>query len=184
MAPEHLTVTTPTTRPNPALQKHWHDHLTLDLILTILRRTILHPWVAWMAVLSLRAQATPYTDGAFIIATSYAGVLTILAAAQVVNHRVAYGLPRSVEWRDEVVVVTGGASGLGLLIARIYGLRGVNVAVLDVKEVTRVDGWEEVSGVEYYQCDIGNRREVEATAKRIEKDVCGFSGLYKLYMYN
>lgn len=76
-------------------------------------------------------------------------------------------------------MITGGASGLGLLIARIYGLRGVSVAVLDVKEVAEVDGWDEISGVEYYQCDIGNRKEVEKTARRIEKDVCvSFFGFY------
>ena len=69
-------------------------------------------------------------------------------------------------------MITGGASGLGLLIARIYGLRGVSVAVLDVKELSEVIGWEECSGVEYYQCDIGNRKELVATARRIEKDVC------------
>lgn len=68
--------------------------------------------------------------------------------------------------------MTGGASGLGLLIARIYGLRGVAVAVLDVKDVAELEGWEEGSGVEYYQCDIGSRKEVEVAMRRIKKDVC------------
>lgn len=81
--------------------------------------------------------------------------------------------------------MTGGASGLGLLIARIYGLRGVAVAVLDVRDVAEVEGWEEGSGVEYYQCDIGSRREVEVAMGRIKKDVCfstfiGF--LWKIYI--
>jgi len=69
--------------------------------------------------------------------------------------------------------VTGGASGLGLLIARIYGLRGVSVAVLDVKEVAEIEGWsDEVAGVEYYRCDIGSRREVEWALGRVKKEVC------------
>lgn len=123
-------------------------------------------------MLSLRAQVTPYTDRAFIFATGYAVFLTLLAMAKTVNRRIAYGLPRTVDLSEEVVVITGGASGLGLLIARVYGLRGVSVAVLDVKEVADVEGWDESSGVEYYQCDIGNRKEVEGTARRIEKDVC------------
>lgn len=99
------------------------------------------------------------------------------------NQRIAYGAPRTVELGDEVVVITGGASGLGLLIAQIYGLRGVSVAVLDVKDVAEVEGWEESSGVEYYQCDIGDRREVESTKRRIEKDVCVLF-LSRLFAYS
>lgn len=176
--PKQLFVTTPTRQQQTPQPKTWQDHLTLDLLLKILNRTILHPWVAWILVLCLRAQVTPYTDRAFILATGYAILLTLLAVAKAVNQRIAYGLPRTVNLSEEVVVITGGASGLGLLIARVYGLRGVSVAVLDVKEVAEVDEWDEISGVEYYQCDIGNRKEVERTARRIEKDVCLFLPIF------
>lgn len=191
--PQPRLVTTTSSKPQPQRpntttnknQKKWHHTITLDLLLTVLNRTLLHPWFAWTAVLSLRAQATPYTDRSFILATAYAALLTLFAIARAVNHRVAHGLPRPVDLSEEVVVVTGGASGLGLLVARIYGLRGVAVAVLDVRDVAEVEGWEEGSGVEYYQCDIGSRREVEVAMGRIKKDVCfstfiGF--LWKIYI--
>ncbi|KAL2008112.1 hypothetical protein VTN00DRAFT_8094 [Thermoascus crustaceus] len=161
--------TTKTTSSVP--EKKWYEHLTLDLFLAVLHRTFLHPWVAWIVVLSLRAQVTPYTDPAFIIATAYATLLTLYYAAGIVNQRIAYGLPRQVDLGEEVVVITGGASGLGLLIAQIYGMRGFNVALLDIKEVGEIEGWDELSGVEYYRCDVGNQKEVEATARRIEKDL-------------
>jgi len=90
------------------------------------------------------------------------------------NERIAYGMPREVDLSREVIVVTGGGSGLGQLIAQIYGMRGVSVAVLDVKEVGEVEGWDKLSGVEYYQCDVGDRKAVELTAKRIENDVGGY----------
>lgn len=177
--PQPRLVTTTSSKPQPQCpnntnknQKKWHHTITLDLLLTVLNRTLLHPWFAWTAVLSLRAQATPYTDRSFILATAYAALLTLFAIARAVNHCVAHGLPRPVDLNEEVVVVTGGASGLGLLIARIYGLRGVAVAVLDVKDVAELEGWEEGSGVEYYQCDIGSRKEVEVAMRRIKKDVC------------
>ncbi|RMJ24746.1 short-chain dehydrogenase reductase [Aspergillus sp. HF37] len=175
MPPKRLIITSPNPRSQSTddQSKRRPSSLTLDLLLTILSRTILHPWVAWVGVLSLRAQATPYTDRAFILATSYAVLLSIIALARMVNQRVAYGTPRTVDLGEEVVVVTGGASGLGLLIARIYGLRGVRVAVLDVREVAEVQEgwWEECAGVEYYQCDIGDRSAVEATARKIEKEL-------------
>ncbi|EYE99381.1 putative short-chain dehydrogenase/reductase family protein [Aspergillus ruber CBS 135680] len=170
--------TSPTSNPAssppkpPSRGKKWHHHITIDLFLSVLNRTLLHPWFAWMTVLSLRAQATPYTDLSFILTSTYASLLTILALARAVNHRIAYGLSRPVNLSEEVVVVTGGASGLGLLVARIYGLRGVSVAVFDVKEVAEIEGWsDEVAGVEYYRCDIGNRREVEWALGRVKKEL-------------
>jgi NAD(P)-dependent dehydrogenase (short-subunit alcohol dehydrogenase family) len=141
----------------------------MDLLLSVLRRTVFHPWPAWILVLSLRAQVTPTTDLAFIIATGYAIFLTLIAIAKVFNARIAYGLPRTVELSDEVVVITGGASGLGLLMARIYAMRGVSVAVLDLKSEKDVEVGE---GVEYYVCDVGRREVLEGVLRRIEVEVC------------
>ncbi|KAE8162045.1 hypothetical protein BDV40DRAFT_172013 [Aspergillus tamarii] len=155
-------ITTPTQTPE------WYSALTLDLVLSVLRRTILHPWPAWILVLCLRAQVTPTTDLAFILATGYAVSLTVVAMAGVVNARVAYGLPRTVELSEEVVVITGGASGLGLLIAEIYAMRGVGVAVLDLKDEREVEICE---GVEYYTCDVGRREVLEGVLKRIEGEL-------------
>ena len=64
------------------------------------------------------------------------------------------------------MVVTGGSSGLGRLIAEVYGMRGVAVAVLDVERPK-----DEMQGVEFYQCDVGNRTQVEEVAARIRNDV-------------
>lgn len=89
-----------------------------------------------------------------------------------ISDRIAFGVPRQVDLSEEVIVITGGASGLGRLVAQIYGLRGASVAVLDIAEEKDVKGWEDVGGVEYYRCDIGVRNEVETVARRIEEDVC------------
>ncbi|KAK1141227.1 hypothetical protein N8T08_009266 [Aspergillus melleus] len=157
---------------SPPVQPSHYDAFTLDLVLRVLNRTLLHPWVAWVLVLCLRAQVTPYSDPAFLIATGYATILTALTALRFLNRRVAYGGPRSVDPSHEVVIVTGGASGLGLLIARVYGLRGASVAVLDVKDEEKLKGClGECPGVDYYRCDIGVREEVEGVARRIEKEL-------------
>ena len=90
--------------------------------------------------------------------------LWVLAAA---DRRLAHGSPREVDLDDEVIVVTGGASGLGLLIAEVYGMRGASVAVLDVREME--DG--EARGVTYYKCDVGDKDQVAKVAAQIEKEV-------------
>lgn len=94
------------------------------------------------------------------------------------------GAAEKEEEEEEVVVITGGASGLGLLVARVYGLRGVSVGVLDVQggddddgygdEVEggfRPDGLQGLESVRYYRCDVGERDQVEEVVGRIEKEV-------------
>lgn len=69
---------------------------------------------------------------------------------------------------EEVVVITGGGRGLGECVAEIYGIKGTNVAVLDL-EVGNGDGERE--GVRWYKCDVGNRAEVENVWARVVSDV-------------
>jgi hypothetical protein len=168
--PRILTTSVSSTSSLPP--EKWHSHITFDLIITVLNRSIFHPFIAWIVVLCLRAQATPYSHPAFLVAAGYATFLTIIDVAFMISDRIAFGALREVDLSEEVIVITGGASGLGRLIAQIYGLRGVSVAVLDIAAEEDVKGWEEVSGVEYYQCNVGIREEVERARERILKDVC------------
>lgn len=177
-------ITTTPVNITPKTAQKWHDHITLDLVFKVLNQTFLHPFVAWIVVLCLRAQVTPTDHPAWIIAVGYAGFLTLLTAAQMLNRRLAYGLPREVEPSHEVIVITGGGSGLGQVIAQIYGMRGASVAVLDIKEVSEVEGWDELSGVEYYKCDVGDRKALEMTAKKIENDVSFVSFFFNFYFSN
>ncbi|KAK9466039.1 hypothetical protein V1512DRAFT_32346 [Lipomyces arxii] len=66
----------------------------------------------------------------------------------------------------DVVIVTGGSSGLGYLIAQTFARRGAHVAVLDV--LTPV---EPVRGVKYYVCDVGDPRDVAAVFERVGEEV-------------
>ncbi|OJD12549.1 hypothetical protein AJ78_06876 [Emergomyces pasteurianus Ep9510] len=162
---------------------HWIHTLTLDLILRVLHRTILHPFIAWLIPLCLRAQATPYSHTSFIVTTAYASLLSLVLFLNILSKRLTYGLPREVSLEEEVVVVAGGASGLGLLIAEIYGMRGVDVAVLDVQDVGAggelegkgkgkgLEEWEEMHNVRYFRCDVGSYEEVDWVRERIEKEL-------------
>ncbi|KAG0635138.1 hypothetical protein HOY80DRAFT_472383 [Tuber brumale] len=142
-------------------------HLTIDLILAILNHTFLNPIFAWLIPLAYRAQTFQYHHPPFYLSAAYAAFVTVLWIAKQVNRRLAYGNRREFDWVEEVVVITGGASGLGLLIAEVYGMKGVTVAVLDVREP---EGGE-ARNVEFYKCDVGDRKQVEAVAKDIERDL-------------
>lgn len=145
----------------------WFQPLSVDLILKVLNVTFLHPFVAWMVPLCMRAQATSYHAPAMQIAIVYASSLTLLYFLNVLNLQIAYSKPRTVNLEDEVIVITGGASGLGLLIAEVYGMRGATVAVLDVKELES----GEARGVTAYNCDVGDHAQVTAVAAQIEREV-------------
>lgn len=154
-------------------EKPWHAHLTIDLFATVLSRSVFHPFIAWLIPLCLRAVSAPYESTQFIATSVYASLVTLVWVLSVVNKRMAYGLPREVDWDEEIVVVTGGASGLGRIIAETYSMRGASVAVLDVVQPT-----EEIEGqaaIKNYLCDVGDEAAVQVAAKQIEKDV----GRYK-----
>ncbi|KZF25258.1 short chain dehydrogenase/reductase [Xylona heveae TC161] len=153
-------------------RKLWYHHLTVDLLVRVAENTFLHPFAAWMIPLGLRAQATPYTYTSMQVAIIYAILITLRSLFLLVDKRVAYGAPRHVDLSREVIVITGGASGVGLLIAEVYGLRGASVAVLDVRELDATQLMVmESKNIHYYTCDIGDRAQVVAAKAKIEKDL-------------
>lgn len=154
-------------QPTPSRELSWAKPLSIDLILKVLNVTFLHPFVAWMVPLCMRAQAMTWTATAMQVAIGYASLLTALYFLGVLNRQIAYSKPRKVDFSEEVIVVTGGASGLGLLIAEVYGMRGATVAVLDVKDLEA----GEARGVSVYKCDVGDKEQVAKVAVEIERDV-------------
>lgn len=98
--------------------------------------------------------------------------MTLFVVGYAVNKRVAYGAPREVDFDEEVVLITGGGSGIGKVIAETYGMRGVSVAVLDLRGRAASGGeGEEMSSVRYYRCDVADRARLEEVAKKVEEDV-------------
>lgn len=64
----------------------------------------------------------------------------------------------------DIVVVTGGALGLGKLLAIRLSALGVRVAVLDITKVLIED---EITGVSYHVCDVGSIRSIKRCQRAI-----------------
>lgn len=173
--PQFLSTTAKPLHPAPGPTNSHTNFLTIDTLISVLSKSLLHPFVAWIFVLCLRAQVTPSTDPAWILAVSYAAALTVLFIVRIINQRAAHGVPRTVDFEHEVVVITGGASGLGLLIAQMYSMRGASVAVLDIKAVQE-NSRDEIfgEGVLYITCDVAERGALEVARERILQEV-GFA---------
>ncbi|NLZ12092.1 MAG: SDR family NAD(P)-dependent oxidoreductase, partial [Alcaligenaceae bacterium] len=59
------------------------------------------------------------------------------------------------------VLITAGASGIGLAIARAFHARGARVYVCDIDEAALAALQTALPGVHTALCDIGSRAEIE-----------------------
>ncbi|ANB14318.1 short-chain dehydrogenase/reductase [Sugiyamaella lignohabitans] len=64
----------------------------------------------------------------------------------------------------DLVLITGGASGLGYQMALLFHQKGFEVIVLDIHVPER---HSRIPKVTYYQCDVSNIEEISAIAKTI-----------------
>ncbi|KAF4973051.1 hypothetical protein FSARC_549 [Fusarium sarcochroum] len=153
--------------PRPPQRDSWFAPLSVDLFLKVLNTTLLHPFVCWIIPLCFRAQTVKWEAPPMVASIAWATIVTLFWMANVINQRIAHGIPREVDLSEEVIVITGGASGMGLLVAEVYGMRGATVAVLDVNDMENT----EARGVTYYKCDVGDKDQVAKVAVEIEKDL-------------
>lgn len=151
----------------PPTSDSWFAPLSVDVFLKVLNVTLLHPFVAWIIPLCFRAEHQAWDTRPMVVSITWAIFVTLLWMGNVLSHKIAYGIHREVDLSEEVIVVTGGSSGLGLLIAEVYGMRGATVAVLDTNPLENT----EARGITHYQCDVGDRAQVARVATEIERDV-------------
>lgn len=119
--------TKPAPPPNPTLPL-----LTLDTLLTILLRPLLSPTTSLLPPLCLLALRHPHNLAPVFYSLIYTALTLLLQAFVALDGRLAGGEARKLNWEDEVVLITGGAGGLGTCLAEVFALRGVGVAVVDV----------------------------------------------------
>ncbi|CAJ2511654.1 Uu.00g072790.m01.CDS01 [Anthostomella pinea] len=153
--------------PRPPMRDSWFVPLSIDVLLKVLNVTILHPFVAWIIPLCFRAEHQAWDTRPMVVSMIWATFVTLLWMGNVISHKIAYGLHREVDLSEEVIVITGGASGLGLLIAEVYGMRGATVAILDTADLQSTDA----RGITHYKCDVTDKARIAQVAAEIERDL-------------
>lgn len=184
--------------------------ITLDLLLQILTYTFLNPLFAmWVPILILAQQSpstTPYHFSLFYL--FFVCLLSFSNWAQRVwrdrswlgeegeeegarGRRTwvtrMFGGP-SLDWDKQIVVITGGASGVGLVVVETLAVMGVTVVVIDrnqfvgdwgelqdpigyVFDVHADDETMAVDDVFSYKCDLADTAQICETVKRIQEEV-------------
>jgi len=80
------------------------------------------------------------------------------------NENFFFGSP-PLDWSEQVVVITGGASGIGELLANTLAVRNVTVVVLDVKPIVTENC------ISYYECDVSDWEQVKKVAATVVEEV-------------
>ena len=73
------------------------------------------------------------------------------------------------DFKDKTAVITGGAQGFGLDVAKKFLLSGAKVFIWDIDENELIKATKEInnSNLEYNLVDVSNFEEIESTAKKI-----------------
>lgn len=74
---------------------------------------------------------------------------------------------KSISFRDKIVVVTGGASGIGKATALAFAEHGARVAVLDVDEKPGSSFADDKREIDCFRADVSNPSDMQAVADEL-----------------
>jgi all-trans-retinol dehydrogenase (NAD+) len=74
------------------------------------------------------------------------------------------------KFRHKNVLITGGASGIGLNIAKIYDKKGANLIILDINLKDIKIAKNILKNATFYKCDVSKKSNVYSVSKKILKE--------------
>jgi len=147
------------------------DSLDIDLVVKVLTHTVFSPF--FLSFIPIFYWFHGYDPRGTIIVSSTAFCLAVALfwfirwySRLYYNQASLFFAPAPLDWSEEIVVITGGASGIGELVANTLAVRSVTVIVLDKKPIIT-----ENHNIVYYPCDVSKWEEVEAVSKKIVEEL-------------
>ncbi|THH19793.1 hypothetical protein EW146_g1447 [Bondarzewia mesenterica] len=143
------------------------DNLDIDLVVKVLSHTAFSPFFIFFVPVFYIFQGGSIQDIQVLGPIVYWVLLSIFWLVKWFstlyrNQGKLLFAPVPLDWGEQIVLITGGASGIGELIANTLAVRNVTVVVLDVNPIVT-----ENYNIVYYKCDVSKWEEVEAVQKRI-----------------
>lgn len=140
------------------------------------------------------AQLKPYLDRAIVILNNRAicaatRLLTVLSLLRIINgwlnrRTINNHVLDTYNWKDEIIVVTGGSDGIGKRIVLLLAGKGIKVVVLDIQPLTYKARTSsliskhqlgsdvyEARGVSFGFCDITSTESITKAAHHIRQDI-------------
>ncbi|KAJ6628948.1 retinal short-chain dehydrogenase reductase [Mycena sp. CBHHK59/15] len=147
------------------------DSLDIDLFVKVFANTAFSPFFVMLIPTFYVFQGAKFTDSIVVLSACYYVFVALFWAVKWYSRlydnqgNLLYAPPRF-DWGEQIIVVTGGASGVGELLANTLAVRNVTVVVLDVKPIQT-----ENFNIAYYKCDVSKWEEVEAVSKKIIEEI-------------
>jgi NAD(P)-dependent dehydrogenase (short-subunit alcohol dehydrogenase family) len=147
------------------------DSLDVDLVMKVLANTAFSPFFVFFIPIFYIFQGAKFDDAIVVASAIYwVGISAfwfIKWCSKLYRNQGSFVLrPPPLDWSEQIVVITGGASGIGELLANTLAVRGVTVVVLDVNPIIT-----ENYNIAYYKCDVSKWEEVEAVSKKIVEEI-------------
>ncbi|CAO1613779.1 unnamed protein product [Sympodiomycopsis kandeliae] len=162
--------------------------LSLDTIIYAASKTVLHPFslLGYVLYKSLDAKQrsfhlVPYSKDGYIKA-AYAILALYLSSWLKHRWRNGWVAPKKLNsqtWKNEIVLITGGAAGIAKVMTEKLAAKGAKVAAVDIASFQPTHG-----NIKSYQCDISSYDGLAQVKEQIRIDfggdvtmVCNVAGL-------
>ncbi|TBU33182.1 retinal short-chain dehydrogenase/reductase [Dichomitus squalens] len=148
-----------------------YDSFDVDLLMKVLSHTAFSPFFTFFIPLFYYFQGSRWPAPILVFSTFWVVAISSFWFLKWYSRlyrnqgNLLFGPPR-LDWGDQLVVITGGSSGVGELVANTLAVRNVTVVVLDVNPIVT-----ENYNITYYKCDVSKWEEVERVAKQIVDDL-------------
>ncbi|KIY69505.1 retinal short-chain dehydrogenase/reductase [Cylindrobasidium torrendii FP15055 ss-10] len=156
-----------TSNPDPA---GILDGLDIDLVVKVLSRTVFSPFFVFFIPIFFYANGAhldmPLIWGSALYWLAISLFWLIKRGSVLYRNQGNFYTPPRFDWGNQIVLITGGASGIGELLANTLAVRNVPVVVLDIKPIQT-----ENYNIKYYQCDVSKWSEIERVAKQVQEEV-------------
>jgi NAD(P)-dependent dehydrogenase (short-subunit alcohol dehydrogenase family) len=147
------------------------DNFDVDLVVKVLSHTAFSPFFLFFPPIFFYSLGQKLNDTPVLVTSVYWVLVSSFWLLKWYSRlyrnqgNLLFG-PGSVDWGEQIVLITGGASGVGELLANTLAVRNVAVVVLDVKPIVT-----ENYNITYYKCDVTKLEEVEAVAKKVIEEI-------------
>jgi len=147
------------------------DSLDIDLFVKVLAHTVFGPFFVFFIPVFYVFQGAKLTDPVVLISSAYWVFISLFwfikwCSRLYRNQGSLFFGPGRFDWGEQIVVVTGGSSGVGELLANTLAVRNVSVVVLDINPIIT-----ENYNITYYKCDVSKWEEVEAVSKKVIEEI-------------
>jgi len=147
------------------------DNLDIDLFIKVLANTAFSPFFVFFIPIFYIFQGAKLTDPIIITSSTYYILVSAFWFSRWYsklyrNQGSLLFSPVPLDWGEQIILVTGGASGIGELLANTLAVRNVTVVVLDVNPIVT-----ENYNIVYYKCDVSKWEQVEEVSRKIITEI-------------